>query len=321
MKRTFIIGFGAQKGGTTWLAANLKAAGVKFPWGKEARILNHIGENTSKNVTHIRLQNALSQTKKQLSNIHSQNQKNMMAALKDSNKSKNFLPLIKKSERKYKSKLNSIWRSASKSYAVMGEENYTQQVELYMNQNELSHAGDITPIYCRLRCNQMSEIYDHLTSSNISPKAIFIARDPVDRIWSSAKMMAKRNPDKFKAPEDTFEFFKNHYRETSVKVRTAYEKTLNNLRNSKFNENLLVLFYEDLFEEKTWDSVLNFLDLETNYNVDFGRVNASPNIPMGLSEEIREEAIKAYADTYIYMGKNYPQVKKLWENSYKLLDK
>ena len=48
MKKTFIIGFGAQKGGTTWLAANLKAAGVEFPWGKEARILNLIGENTSK---------------------------------------------------------------------------------------------------------------------------------------------------------------------------------------------------------------------------------------------------------------------------------
>ena len=54
MDKTFVIGFGAQKGGTTWLAANLKAAGVKFPWGKEARILQNMGKDSSKKVAELK---------------------------------------------------------------------------------------------------------------------------------------------------------------------------------------------------------------------------------------------------------------------------
>ena len=40
------------------VGSQFKGSRGKIPWGKEARILNHIGENTSKNVTHIRRQNA-----------------------------------------------------------------------------------------------------------------------------------------------------------------------------------------------------------------------------------------------------------------------
>lgn len=319
MDKTFVIGFGAQKGGTTWLAANLKAAGVKFPWGKEARILQNMGKDSSKKVAELKKQNALSQINNQLSDIHKQNKQNIIKVTTNPKGSKNLLSTIQKSEKDYRSKLNSIWQGASKAYAVMGEDRYAEQVGLYMNQKKLSHAGDITPIYCSLRSSQMSIIYDHLIKLNISPKAIFIARDPIDRIWSSAKMMAKRRPDTFKTPEDTFEFFKKHYRQNSVKMRTQYEKTLSNLKKSSFNEHLLVLFYEDLFVKKTWDNVLDFIKLETSFKGDFGKVNASPDIHMGLSEEVRREAIKAYSDTYMYMKKEYPQVENLWESSFKLL--
>ena len=92
------------------------------------------------------------------------------------------------------------------------------------------------------------------------------------------------------------------------------------VKNSSFNEHLLVLFYEDLFEKKTWNNVLDFIKLETNFKGDFGKVNASPDIHMGLSEEVRREAIKAYSDTYMYMKKEYPQVENLWESSFKLLN-
>ena len=62
MEKTFIVGFGAQKGGTTWLAENLKQAGVRFPWGKEARILS--SKNLNKDKHNARIEKTLNQTKK-----------------------------------------------------------------------------------------------------------------------------------------------------------------------------------------------------------------------------------------------------------------
>ena len=318
MEKIFIIGFGAQKGGTTWLAENLKQAGVRFPWGKEARILS--SNNLNKDQHNTRIDKTLDQTKKSLSNINSQNKKDITKIIADPKKAQRLIPTIKKSEKNYRSKLNSIWRRASKSYALMGEESYAQQVDIYMKQKNISHAGDITPIYCRLKKDQMNDVYDYLKRLNISPRAIFIARDPIDRIWSKAKMMAKRNRDKFKTSEDTLNFFKKCFSNGGIQTRTRYEITLKNLKNSSFSENLLVLFYEDLFTEKTWDDVLNFIDLEAEYKCDFSRINPSPEIRMHLSEEIRKEVINYYSETYIYMKKEYPQVERLWENSYRLLN-
>ena len=86
MDKTFIIGFGAQKGGTTWLAANLKKAGVKFPWGKEARILHNIAKDTSENISSLRKQSALSALKNHLSDIHYQNKKKYSKSVKQPQK-------------------------------------------------------------------------------------------------------------------------------------------------------------------------------------------------------------------------------------------
>ena len=205
-----------------------------------------------------------------------------------------------------------------KTYALTGEDAYAQQIDLYMNRRNISHAGDITPIYCRLKKKQIDNVYHYLKELNISPKAIFIARDPIDRIWSSAKMMAKRNPNKFKTPEDTINLFKKCYSNRKIRTRTRYEITLKRLKNSGFNENLLVLFYEDLFTSKTWHNVLDFMNLETEYKCNFDRINPSPEIRMSLPDEVRKEVIKSYTDTYIYMRKEHPV--EDYGNSYRLLE-
>lgn len=44
-EKTYILGVGAQKAGTTWLAAELKKLNVRFPFGKEAHIWNNVEQS------------------------------------------------------------------------------------------------------------------------------------------------------------------------------------------------------------------------------------------------------------------------------------
>ena len=103
MEKNFIIGFGAQKGGTTWLAENLKQAGVRFPWGKEARILSHsLNKDERRNMANSKLEKALDLTEKSLSNVNDQNKKNILKAIANPKQSQALLPIIKRSEKNYR---------------------------------------------------------------------------------------------------------------------------------------------------------------------------------------------------------------------------
>ena len=137
MSKIFIIGFGAQKGGTTWLADNLSKAGVMFPWGKEARILHHsFDEIHSGQVSSKRIQNSINHTNNSLAWVHEQNTENILKIISNPKRTRKLATTIEASEKNYRQTLNLIWRNASKGLAATGPEGYAQQVSLYMNQKE-----------------------------------------------------------------------------------------------------------------------------------------------------------------------------------------
>jgi len=108
--------------------------------------------------------------------------------------------------------------------------------------------GDITPAYSLLseaRLRQMAGL-------TADVRFIYLMRDPVARVWSHIRMMAKRRKD----GGDTLEaraahLFRRWMRgeEKQLDLRGDYASALTKLRNAVAGEKLLVMFYEDLFSE------------------------------------------------------------------------
>lgn len=51
--------------------------------------------------------------------------------------------------------------------------------------------GDITPGYCLIDQPGLEQIGDILRRAGFKPRVIFLLRDPIDRIWSAARMIKR----------------------------------------------------------------------------------------------------------------------------------
>lgn len=122
--------------------------------------------------------------------------------------------------------------------------------------------GDITPAYCMLSRDEFRRM------SVLSPNArfIFVMRDPIDRLWSGVRMRANKVND----DQGTFEKHCTSMLEVSWKgesgkgpERSDYVWTLNELAASVPSEQILTLFFEDMFSAGSVDKLCKFIGIKT----------------------------------------------------------
>lgn len=158
--KTFLLGVGCQKGGTTWLHSQLmNYENVDMGFCKEYHHFDTLYLPSPFSVIKQSRIKALEfQLIKRPEEVPSQNILRHLLFLKDENS--------------YYEYFNNLWSSDDK----------------------ISIVGDITPSYSALRSEHFSIIKEKLEYFGFSVKVIFLMRDPVERIWSSVRMKKKRYP-------------------------------------------------------------------------------------------------------------------------------
>lgn len=155
--------------------------------------------------------------------------------------------------------------------------------------------GDITPAYCLLSRNEFARM------AALSPKArfIFIMRDPIDRLWSGIRMRANKAND----DQETFEkqcvgLLQYSWRDDNDKgpERSDYIWTLNELEASVPKDQVLTMFFEDMFTKESVDKLCKFIGIKTI------PANTTDEVYMGrkmaFPKEHLEKTYKALADQY-----------------------
>jgi len=140
--------------------------------------------------------------------------------------------------------------------------------------------GDVTPAYGLLPREKLAQM------AKLMPdvKFIYLMRDPVDRIWSHARMIAKRRaatPHEvaYRSVHIVRRILKN--KEPEVVRRSDYITPITNLLAAVDPSNLRIVFYEELFSQPIIDDLCDFLGLERE-PADFGiRVLKGPEAEMG----------------------------------------
>ena len=298
MTKTFILGVGAQKGGTTWLHRQLNSnSNIDFGFRKEYHVFdaieddkNHKSSKQSKNgFRDRRINKILKEHKRGIlgRNLGSQRKKAQNLALELA-----FIDNV---------------------------EHYFDYFDyLYLKNDHIDAVGDITPNYALLKEKSFTLIREGLETRGFDVKVFFLMRDPVERAWSAARMRQRNMRDDKKATFDQFAFMEKAIKDGPTRYKSQYERTIHELEQTFKQDQIYYGFYESLFDKTSFQAIQRFLNIPLD-TFDASQVfNASPK-SSSLPTELNQKLVKRFQPTYDFIADRHGEsIKELWQG-YQLL--
>ena len=146
---------------------------------------------------------------------------------------------------------------------------------------------DITPGYSVLGLNGFSYMQAFCATQNIKLKLLFVMRDPVDRLWSQLRHLQEINPE-----SEITDNWAKALESPRVCARGDYEGTISDLELVFPEEDLLYLFYEDLFCEACLRRLCAFIGADYRPGETGTRQNRT-----GVELELPDDARLAFQKT------------------------
>lgn len=172
--------------------------------------------------------------------------------------------------------------------------------------------GDITPSYAALPTPLLEKIKEGFEGSDISVKTLFSMRDPVARIRSHYRM----DLDKGNAAEGAdFEAgLRAFYPSAEAAARTRYDMTLDAMEQVFAPDNRFLCLFEELFTADGIAALAAFADVPAEANAGGQKVNARGTAG-GISDELTAEIARHYAPVYEAVAQRLPQVAEVWPSA------
>ena len=269
--KTFLLGTGCQKGGTTWLFQYLKASPQYVPgFRKEYHVFDAIdipGQAYRRDEVTEQAEAALARGRE--------------------GGPVNAQPLL----------LASMLANPTYYY------DYFAGLLLTRPQGRVT--ADVTPSYGMLAAARLSEIKDEFASRGVRTVAVFLMRDPVDRVLSQMRMQLRRKPDKFARPLQ--EVLLRRHALSTYAARTRYDLTIAALDEAFDQSEIFFGFYEDLFREDRIREVCRLLGIDFHKPMFDVRANASPPV-RDVPEEVLRTVARSYGAVYQAVAARFPDV-------------
>jgi hypothetical protein len=176
---------------------------------------------------------------------------------------------------------------------------------------------DITPGYALLSTARLAGIRASFEQREVRAVAAYLLRDPVERIWSQVRMQKRRRPAH--NPGTAEELVAQRYAEPPYAERTRYETTVRRL-DEAFGDLAHLAFYEELFDPASASSeaarLSTFLGID-HREPDLGaEFNVSPR-----TAELPEATVRAVAEhfrpTYEFVASRFPDrdLPRIWPSA------
>jgi len=290
MDKTFILGVGAQKCGTSWLSS-------------------YINQSQQANLGILK-------------EYHCWDAKTLELCEEFKTVDDNLL--IQSDQYQIRHKMQNI-------------EGYYERYFAKILEGRINITGDITPSYSMLSSKTFSEIKRRFEDLNINVKVIFLMRDPVDRVISHIKMLAK-----FKKISDRTGFDKNQssaaniatkheravynnklsfeenlvalYQSPLVKQRTLYQETVSELLNVFDSKDCFFQIYEKMFEVDEITRMSEFLGIDVNLKYRETQINAAEKQNYHVNQQTKKMIANTFSETYVFAEQFGFNVKYNWNN-------
>ena len=178
-----------------------------------------------------------------------------------------------------------------------------------------SITGDITPSYAALTADTLAHVKDELEALGFDLKVVFLMRDPVERIWSSVRMERRIMLNNGSATLADLPAEDAHvaqlYDSVDMEIRTRYDRTLANIDTVFDPESVYFGFFETLFTKDGLTDISEFLGVPVktdHLNVQVNVTERTANLSPQLRADIRDH----YAAVYAACHDRFPQTRTLW---------
>jgi hypothetical protein len=280
--KTFLLGVGCQKGGTTWLYRYLTSSPQFVPgYRKEYHLFDSLhlqsGEDARRRLLTVAAKHAADPQPE-----------NPRAA-----------------------------GSVHRLCMFLDQEYYFDYFTGLLHRSpDVRLAADVTPAYGMLPPETLEQIRERFGKRGITTLPVFLMRDPVERIWSHMRMLARVHPEHEAAATESAEFVLAQYAHQDYASRTAYDETIRTLDSVFGPDEIYYGFYELLFTDT---EVRRLCDLAGIDFVEPGfdqRHNVSPKAA-DLPEDTVRTVAEHYRGVYRAVAERFPEVSlaDLWPSS------
>lgn len=170
--------------------------------------------------------------------------------------------------------------------------------------------GDFTPQSSSLTKQTFNHIISTFNQYNVTTKAIYILRDPVDRLQSMIKMKLLLSGHTNPTYDVEYMFMDKFALHLSYTLSGDYCSIVPKL-DDVFGSNVHYSVYESLFNNLSTKQITDFLSI-SHHVADFN-FNPRPSMWTNtLNEQDRSYFEQLYKPIYDYTAERFPEVKTLW---------
>ncbi|SNS56657.1 hypothetical protein [Antarctobacter heliothermus] len=192
------------------------------------------------------------------------------------------------------------------------EDAYFEYFADLLKQPGVTRTGDITPSYSALPSQILGQIRDGFAARNITVKVLFSMRDPVDRLRSHLRMeMEKgRHPQSAENDAPLTDFFAT----PEAEARSRYDLTLDAIEAVFAPEDCFVTTFETLFTANGIADLARFAGVPIDPQAGMRSVNSRAK-GAGVSETLEADIARHYAPVYRAVARRLPQIAETWPSA------
>jgi hypothetical protein len=286
MDKTFLLGVGAQKTGTTWLYTYLmNHPDASFHFGKEYHVLD---------------------------SLYVPAMAGFLTSAREEVARNDRLPAEMGARRKL-TFLRSRIRFCENPATYL--DHFARMAE---GKPGVRVVGDITPSYATLPEEAYRWVKTGMAERGLRTRALYMMRDPVERIISafrSARGRGTRTNVLVNSAD-----LERSFRAPDAEIRTRYETTIKTLQSVFDASDVIFLFYEELFREETIRTFCHRLGISESPAA-FDKVMNGSAVDVEVDIDMRARIARHYRDTYAFMAERFgaARMESLWKG-YALLD-
>lgn len=280
-QRTFLLGLGASKSGTSWVQKYLNSAPIVD--------MGRLGEYQIWDALHVPA-----------------NAKYRIARP----------PLIKRIEAALAFRLGLPVSAKMLRYRLQQDpRRYFKYFTRILAQPGITHTGDITPGYAALPTEVLTRIDTTFAAQGVVVKPILVLRDPIERAWSVFRM--KRRKGHLNTSQSDLAAFLDSYATFQPGQTESYRATLITLAKVFPPERRYVGLFESLFTIPSIDALSSYCGIPSDPRQGATKVNASSDAS-DVPDETARLLFPRFADDYAYCADQLPETRTLWPHAHLL---
>lgn len=283
MKKTFLLGVGAQKAGTTWFQQYVaQVSDSNFGPIKEYHTWDALRYSEFSSYNHRRRLRAINNVETFLRNALGR-------------------PVGTKVIR-------------SKLQKDLGY--YFNYFHNLLITSDCTITGDFTPSYAALPSCDLQRIRDGFECLGIDVKVVFLMRDPVERCLSAVRHNRRKKIRSEGVPlRGKFADAAKYYARTSqCALRSDYMSTVENILSVFSESDVFFGFYETLFTKKTLSQISTFLGCDVNDEYIDKKINHFGDSAI-VDDESIAELRGIFNEQYIFCMQRFPETKEIWRHA------